>query len=260
MGRAVTAGPPAAVAATHHTATPTTSVAVWHRLDLRDGGDAVAALIGILRPRAVVNAAYVQGGDHLEPVTARAPGAMAVAAREIGARFVHVSTDVVFDGTTDRPYTEDDTPSPVHDYGRAKLESERRVAAAHPDAVIVRTSLLYGDRNDPGPQVRLATEPDITFFDDEYRNPLACDSLAAACLELADRPDIAGVLHVAGADTVDRYTFARLVAPMVDVDPTTLHSGPSPAGSTRPRHCPLDSSRARALLRTDLPGVTTLRP
>lgn len=206
----------------------------------------------------MVNAAYVQGGDALEPVTARAPGTMAAAAHAVGARFVHVSTDVVFDGTTDRPHTEDDPPSPVHDYGRAKAEAEREVAAADPDAVIVRTSLLYGGRDDPGPQARLATDPDITFFDDEYRNPLAVDALAAACVELIDRREIVGVLHVAGADIVDRHAFARLVAPLVDVDPAALRGGPTPAGSTRPRNCPLDSSRARSLLRTELPGVTQL--
>lgn len=234
---------------------PTRPDISWHPCDLADGGVAVASLIRRTRPAAVVNAAYVQGGDGLHEITAAAPGRMAAACREVDARFVHLSTDVVFDGTTDRPYVETDPVSPVHDYGRAKAESERAVSDADPGAVIVRTSLLWGDRDDPGPQVELTADPAMTFFVDEYRNPLQVAVLAAACLELTTRAEITGVLHVAGADVVDRLEFARLVGPLVGVDPRTLRGAPSPTGTTRPRNCPLDSSRARSLLRTALPGV-----
>ena len=244
-----------AVAATHHRSEAGSDGAGWHRCDLADGGAAVGSLIRELRPRAVVNSAYVQGGDDLWPVTALAPGEMAAACREVGARFVHLSTDVVFDGTTDRPYVEGDVPGPVHDYGRAKAEAERRVAAADPGGVIARTSLLWGGRDDPGPQVMMTTNPDITFFTDEYRNPLEVSLLSDACLELAARTDIGGVLHVAGADTVDRLEFARRVAPLAAVDPRTLRGAPGPIDTSRPRNCPLDSSRARSLLHSSLRGV-----
>jgi dTDP-4-dehydrorhamnose reductase len=249
-----------AVAATHHRSPPTGQCTSWHRCDLTDGGTAVAAVIRELRPRAVVNAAYVQGGDDLWPVTALAPGEMAAACHELGARFVHVSTDVVFDGTTDRAHVERDEPAPVHDYGRAKAEAERRVGAADPHAVIVRTSLLWGDRDDPGPQVMMTTNPDIAFFDDEYRNPLEVSLLADACLELSTRTDVAGILHVAGADTVDRLEFARRVAPLAGVDPASLRGAHGPVDPSRPRNCPLDSSLARTLLHTSLRGIREATP
>jgi dTDP-4-dehydrorhamnose reductase len=222
---------------------------------MADGGTDLATLIDTLRPGAVINAAYVQGGPDLDAVTALAPGRMAEACRRVGARFVHLSTDVVFDGTTVRPYRESDPPSPVHDYGRAKAEAEESVAAADPGAVIVRTSLLWGDRADPGPQVEMAADPDMIFFDDEYRNPLQVSVLAEACLELAHRDDVSGVLHVAGADTVSRLEFARRVSPLVDTDPGMVRGAPTPTGSTRPRNCPLDSARARSLLSTTIPGI-----
>jgi dTDP-4-dehydrorhamnose reductase len=260
LGRRVVRRATGTVAATHHRAAPTTAPVRWHRCDLSDGGATIASLIAELRPRAVVNAAYVQRGDVLWPVTALAPGEMAAACRELGARFVHVSTDVVFDGTTERPYVETDPTSPVHDYGRAKVESERRVAAADPGAVIIRTSLLWGDRDDPGPQVMMTTNPDVTFFDDEYRNPLEVSLLADACLELATRTDITGILHVAGADSVDRFEFARRVAPLVDVDPDGLEGAHGPSDPSRPRYCPLDSSYARSLLHTSLRGVREATP
>ena len=243
------------LAATHRHSAPTSDRADWHRCDLADGGAAIAALIDSLRPRAVINAAYVQHGDELEVVTAQAPGAMAAACRRVGSRLVHVSTDVVFDGTTDRPYVESDPPSPVHDYGNAKAEAEARVLAAHPDAVVVRTSLLWGGADDPGPQVQMTAEPGITFFDDEFRNPLEVGLLAAALLELTERPEIVGVLHVAGADTVDRFEFARRVCRLVGVEPEHLSGGPGSVHTARPSNCPLDSSRAASLLDTRLRGV-----
>lgn len=259
LGRALGRAAVGTVHATHWSSPPAAETAIWQQIDLRDGGAAVAALITTLRPAAVVNAAYVQSGPDLGAVTAAAPGAMAEACAAVEARFVHVSTDVVFDGTTDRPYREDDPTCPIHDYGRAKEAAERSVLAAAGDAVVVRTSLLYGDGEDPGPQAELTTNPEITFFTDEYRSPISVAALAAACLELAVRPAIRGVLHVAGADIVDRHEFAVRVAPLVGVDPATIRGGPGPAdgpsGPTRPRNCPLDITRARALLTTPLPGI-----
>ncbi|MDG2026202.1 MAG: sugar nucleotide-binding protein [Acidimicrobiales bacterium] len=219
----------------------------------------MGALIARQQPSAVINAAYVQGGPTLQPVTADAPGAMAAACADVGSRFVHVSTDVVFDGTTERPYREDDPTCPMHDYGQAKEAAEQSVARADPTAVIVRTSLLFGDATDPGPQALMVTDPAMTFFDDEFRSPIHVSTLAAACLELAGRPDVHGPLHVAGADIVDRYEFARRVAPLVGVDPADVAGGPGPRG-TRPRNCPLDCALAYSVLETRLPGVREALP
>lgn len=227
----------------------------WHPLTLDDGGADAAALIAALAPAAVINAAAVMNGPTLDAVTARAPGAMAAATAAIGARFVHLSSDVVFDGTTPRPYVETDPVGPVHAYGRAKAEAERLVAAADPAAVIVRTSLLWGPPDDGGRQFELARDPEVRFYTDEIRSPLAVDRLAAACLELCDRPDLRGPLHVAGADHLSRFEFARRLAALDGRDPEQIRGTAGPIDTPRPRHCPLDSSRARAVLRTALTGV-----
>jgi len=213
-----------------------------------------AGLIASLLPRAVINAAYVHGGPDLESVTARAPGEMATACASIGCRFVHVSSDVVFDGRTTRPYLETDPVSPVHDYGMAKASAERFVGAADPTAVVVRTSLLWGI--DPvGPQGRLVADPLVEFFTDEIRCPLRVDRLASALIELAFESTIAGLIHVAGADAIDRLTFARLLAPLVGVPASSLRGHPSGYRPDRPSDCRLDSGRAGALLTTPLPGA-----
>ena len=159
---------------------------------------------------------------------------------------MHLSTDVVFDGLKGAPYVEDDPLSPVTEYGRAKAEAESRVAAAHPQALIVRTSLIV--RRAPSRRsTRLAArDPSFTFFTNEIRTPVQVGDLAEALLELAEL-DVSGPLHVAGADAVSRAEFAELI--------TGRPVASAPAPPTRPLDCSLDSSRAQALIRTRLRGV-----
>jgi dTDP-4-dehydrorhamnose reductase len=209
--------------------------------------DAVTALVRALRPAAVVHTAYVQNGPDAWDVIAGGSAAVATAAADAGARLVHLSTDVVFGGGAGRPYREDDPPDPLSDYGRAKAEAERRVAAADPGAVIVRTSLIYGGPGGPaGVHERAAADPDATFYDDELRCPVQVGDLAAALVELCTHP-ASGPLHAAGADAVSRAEFAELVCGR------PVRHRPAPPG--RPLDCRLDSTRAAGLLRTPLRGV-----
>ena len=93
------------------------------------------------------------------------------------------------------------------------------------------------------------------FFEDELRSPVVVTDLAAALLELVEA-DVAGLLHVAGPDVVSRYRFARLVAEAHGRPPQRIRRGSiASSGLVRPPDCSLDSSRARALLRTRLRGV-----
>nr|WP_267128312.1 sugar nucleotide-binding protein [Baekduia soli] len=148
--------------------------------------------------------------------------------------------------------------APVTAYGRLKADAEAAVAHEHPGALAVRTSLLYGGPGAPRSrheEVALAAAAgrrDVTFFADEIRCPVQVGDLAGALLEIAARSE-AGVLHVAGADAVDRHAFARLVVVAAGLDPAGLAAGSRPPG--RPGDCTLDCTRARGLLRTRLRGV-----
>jgi dTDP-4-dehydrorhamnose reductase len=136
------------------------------------------------------------------------------------------------------------------EYGAAKLEAERAVARAHPEAAIVRTSLLYGK---PGPQEALAFRSGAVLYTDEIRCPTRVDELAAALLELAAVGYI-GPLHLAGPDAVSRHRFACLLREAVGGDEDSVIGAPSPRDG-RARNVALDSTRARSLLRTRLRGV-----
>lgn len=214
------------------------------RVEVRDAG-AVRELLERVRPEAVIHTAYRQDGPGAWEITVEGAEYVARAAAAVGARLVHLSTDVVFDGRKGAPYVEDDPVSPLTDYGRAKAEAERRVARAYPEALLVRTSLLYGG-SEPSKHELAARDPGFTFFTTEIRNPVQVGDLAAAVLELAAL-DVSGPLHVAGADAVSRARFAELL--------TGRQVAGSPAPDTRPLNCSLDSSRAQALLETRLRGV-----
>jgi dTDP-4-dehydrorhamnose reductase len=172
---------------------------------------------------------------------------VAEAASAADARLIHMSTDVVFSGARGR-YVEDDDLDPVTDYGRAKAEAEGVVTRAHPGALVVRTSLLYGGAT-PGRHERDALEARFPFFTDELRCPTHVADLADALLELV-RLDVSGPLHVAADEAVSRCELARLIARR-DVPCTST----TEAGLTRPLDCTLDSSRSRALLSTRLRNV-----
>ena len=213
------------------------------RVEILDG-DAVHALFERVLPDVVIHTAYRQ----TEPVV-NVDGAenVARAAATVGARLVHLSSDVVFDGLKGDPYVEEDPLSPVNEYGSSKAEAERRVAAAHPEALIVRTSLIVGGE-EPSKHELAATGPG-PWFTNEIRSPVQVTDLAQALLELAEL-ELAGPLHVAGADGISRAGFAELVAGR----PVPTQEAPR----SRPLDCRLDSSRAQSLLRTRLRGVREL--
>jgi dTDP-4-dehydrorhamnose reductase len=254
LGRAVAARAQAAgwtVAGTSLTHPPDAAAAT-QRLDVRDA-PATAALVAAVAPDAIVHTAYLQHGPQARAVNAQGAAHVAAAAHAHGARLVHVSSDAVFRGDLGRALREEDPLDPVTPYGATKAEAEGLVAAACPEAVLVRTSLLYGGPGHaPGlhEEVALAAARGaaaMTFYADEIRCPVQVDDLAGALVELAAMP-LAGPLHVAGADAVDRATFARRIAAAAGLDPGAIVAGPRPPG--RSGDCTLDLARARGLLAT----------
>ena len=225
------------------------------RLELRDA-DAVRHGFEALRPSAVIHTAYRQDDP---AVNSDGSAAVAAAAAAVGARLVHISTDLVFDGAKPEPYSEDDEPNPLDDYGRSKLNAERRVLALHPDTLVVRTSLLVGRRR-PGRQEQAVLdaargERELAFFEDEWRSPVLVSDLAAALLELVES-DLTGILHVAGAEPMNRYELACEIAAAHGLPSGPLRRGTiAESGVERAANCVLDSSRARSVLSTVPPGV-----
>lgn len=233
----------------------------WRPLDVRDRA-AVRALVAQVRPRAVVNTAYVYGDW---AVSADGAGYVALAAAEVGARLVHLSTDVVHGGRP-QSYVDDEPPTPISVYGAAKAAAETAVRLVHPAAAVVRTSLIIGDERSK--QIRFCLDAisgkvPITLFADEIRCPVAVDDLARTVRELAES-DYAGLLNVAGPEAVSRVELGGLVARHYGLGPAYVPSGTIAAsGLVRPAEVRLDITRAAGLLKTRLRGaseVLAVRP
>jgi dTDP-4-dehydrorhamnose reductase len=229
--------------------------------DVRDAA-ALRAAFAAASPAIVIHTAYRQHGEEAMAVNADGAANVARACREAGARLVHVSSDVVFGGDGDRLLHEADEVRPVTEYGATKAAAERRVMEIDPAALLVRTSLILGGPGheaSPHEERALAAargELDLEFFTDEIRSPIQVDDLARALLDLA-ATDARGPLHLGGPDAVSRLELAQLVVAAAGRDPATLRGRPAPPD--RPRHCPLDSSRALGLLRVSPPrGVREL--
>lgn len=211
------------------------------------------------RPDAIINAAAYTAVDQAEsePQTARrinSEGAahLAHAARDIGARFVHISTDFVFDGQTSLPYRPDAPTHPLSVYGATKRDGERAVLEALPDhAVIVRTAWVYAaeGKNFLRTMLRLMGERGtVRVVADQVGTPTAARPLADALWQIAARPDIRGIHHWTDAGVAGWYDFAVAIAeegaalgllpPTVTITPISTEEYPTPA--RRPSYSVLD--------------------
>ena len=231
----------------------------------------IAATVRQVRPDVVVNAAAYTAVDKAESepdlarqINAEAPGALADAAEEIGAWFVHYSTDYVFDGSGERPWREEDATNPLSVYGQTKRDGE--VAAARcRKHLIFRTSWVYAARggNFIRTMLKLAQERErLTVIDDQVGAPTGADLLAdvtahavrAACAAPA-RSDLAGLYHLAASGETSWYGYARLIIEQaraaglpVRVAPDAVVPIPTeayPLPAPRPRNSRLDTSKLR---------------
>ncbi len=199
----------------------------WLRLDLAEIADVPGGpvLLDELTPDLILctgGMTFVDGCEGDPEVCRKAnalgPAAFASYARTNGAKFVFFSTDYVFSGSADAPgpYDEAAPVDPLSVYGRSKLEGEQAVMEAHPGALIVRTTVVYGPdaagKNflytllrypSMGQRVRVAA--------DQVSTPTYNRDLAEATLALVEA-GASGVVHVAGPELMDRMQFAREVA------------------------------------------------
>ena len=233
-----------------------------HELSLDDRA-AVERVCRQHRPQVVFNCAAYNAVDRAEsePQVAYAVNAAgaenaALACRRVGARLVHFSTNFVFDGLTDRPYIEKDEARPLGVYGQSKLDGERAVLVALPEALVIRTAAVFGDR---GSAIKGGSFPEriverarrgevIRVVSDQRVNPTYARDLAGAAISLATG-ELRGVVHVVAGGCCAWDEFARAALALcglaAEVEPVTSAQLAAPAG--RPLNGCLGSMRTGAL-------------
>ncbi|HVX40776.1 MAG TPA: dTDP-4-dehydrorhamnose reductase [Gemmatimonadaceae bacterium] len=241
---------------------------------------AAAAAINERRPTVVVNAAAYTAVDRAEAesedcrrINADAPGELAQAARDIGALFVHYSTDYVFDGEQRTPYREDDPARPINVYGASKWAGEESVRAAGGRYLILRTSWVFGatGNNFLRTMLRLARERDeLRVVDDQVGAPTSSRAIAAAtgavlARALDDESDrLRGTYHMTAAGSTTWYAFARAI---LRGDPNAreqrcrrvvpIATEEYPTAARRPKYSVLDNAKLRDTFGVVLPAWET---
>ena len=227
-------------------------VALRHRdVDITDRG-AVAEAVHRLRPDVVFNCAVIGVDDCqndpglAERVNVAGPAFLAAAAEDVGATIVHFSSNYVFDGkrATGVPYTTDDEARPINVYGVTKLRGERAVAAAAKQALIIRTSWVFG----PGKNNFLSTVAAglsrgerVDAISDTFASTTYVSDLVTRVIDLVARKQT-GTHHVANEGVCSYETFAREAARLVKASESLIRSTTEESmdrAAPRPRWTPL---------------------
>lgn len=183
-------------------------------------------------PDAVINAAAIatiadceRDPARAEKVNAALPRRLAQLCHHVGARLVHLSTDMVFDGEQGR-YRSTDLPLPLHLYGQTKLLGEKAVLTeGKASACVLRTTLVSANTagGDRGLHERLFLDWKAgrapSLFTEEIRQPVSAPNLADACVELCERDNLSGVFHWAGGEALSRHAIGARVAAHFGLDP-----------------------------------------
>ena len=193
-------------------------------MDLGDPAS-IENVVRRIGPDLIVSAAAYTAVDAAEDdreaahaINAVAPGVLAAEAKRLSAPIIHISTDYVFDGNSNRPYREDDPTGPASVYGATKLEGEQAVSAACADHAIIRTAWVYGPfgKNFLKTMLRAAADRDeLTVVDDQIGCPTSSLEIANSILAVVsawrsgvDR-ESTGLFHVAGAGETSWAGLAR---------------------------------------------------
>lgn len=219
-----------------------------------------------IAPDVMINATAYTAVDRAEQarddafrVNADAVAVMADECRRLGARFVHYSTDYVFDGTADTPYSERSATSPLGVYGESKLDGEQAIEAAGGDHLILRTAWVYAPHghNFVRTMLRLGRERDeLRVVDDQIGCPTPASWIAATTFALLrSREHPTGIVNVVAAGQTSWFGFAEAIfhgaerLGLIDRAPTLVpiatHEFPTPA--KRPAYSVLDTARLRSL-------------
>ncbi len=238
-------------------------------LDLTDE-TAVWNIISTLQPNVIIHTAAhteiafcEQNRKEAYALNVKATKNLATLAEMFGARFIFISTDLVFDGTKGN-YDEQDTPNPMSYYAETKLEAESLVKNLVGNYVILRSPLLLGvsPRGTRSVNERLLKEFEagnrVKLFVDEFRTPISANVLAKIIVEFAlgTLSKTTGLFHAGGKERLSREALGRKIASRWNIDlsliePVSLNDLPVP----RPKDVSLNSNKLHAILPFGLPTI-----
>jgi dTDP-4-dehydrorhamnose reductase len=241
------------------------------KLDLEDLS-AISRYLDCLAPNIIVNASAYTAVDEAETnqhlafsINEAAVKEMALFCKRGGCRLIHLSTDYVFDGLTDRPYLESDPVAPLTVYGSSKLAGERAVREVLSEHIILRTSWVFGASggNFVKTMLRLVEGKDeLGIVADQYGAPTSAAAIASTVAEIVRQVagtaatdcrwgtyHFSGYPFVSWADFAkeifEQATFKGLISDAPTINPISSEEYPTPA--KRPTNSRLDCSKLKSV-------------
>ncbi|XP_037567720.1 methionine adenosyltransferase 2 subunit beta [Dermacentor silvarum] len=229
------------------------------------GASADGKIVKEKKPHVIVHSAAQRFPDKVEKdydasyaLNVTASKNLAALADAVGAAFIFISTDYVFDGR-DPPYSESAKPNPLNKYGTTKAEAERAVLSAKPDAIVLRVPVLYGGEEYVAEsavsvlcQLLNDRTKHVKVSDYEIRYPSHTEDIAFIVVQLAERRlkdrSVSGVYQWCGLEPLTKYAMVRAIgqAHGLSTDHVSPDAEPS-SGAPRPRDCRLEHSRLQQL-------------
>ena len=187
--------------------------------------------------------------DLATSVNATAVGYLAKACRIYNAKFIHISTDYVFDGNGTKPYTENDKTNPVNFYGDTKLEGETIALKENEETIIIRTAWVYSSyrNNFVKTMLKLMKEREsIGVVNDQFGCPTYAADLAHAIMQIINGNNfITGIYHYSNSGKISWYDFAKEISLQINshciVNGISTKEFPTPAA--RPYYSVLDTTK-----------------
>src|SRR5215831_5830252 len=226
--------------------------------------DEVLAIFIDSRPDYCINCAAYTAVDKAEneqemafSVNAEAVGMLASACKQFNTKFIHISTDYVFDGNSSTPYKETDPVNPVNLYGASKLRGEQLCIQYNPDAIIIRTAWVYSlyGNNFVKTMLRLMKErPQLNVVNDQIGAPTWAADLATCILNIVEKTVAEernwqrGIYHYSNRGRISWYDFAVAIKELsllnCTINPIPTSQYPTPA--KRPSFSLLDTNKMQA--------------
>lgn len=224
----------------------------------------------IYQPSFLINCAAYTAVDRAEQekdlamqVNAESVGVLAAVCKENNCRFVHISTDYVFDGNASTPYKEDSPTNPQSVYGYSKLEGERQAMQLNMDSIIIRTSWVYSEfgKNFVKTMMKLMSEKtEIGVVSDQIGSPTYAADLAEVILKIIKDCELRaadwypGIYHFSNEGIISWYDFAIAIKKITGssclVNPIPTSAYPTPA--KRPAYSVLDKTKIQETFKVSL--------
>ncbi len=240
------------------------------RADLTQPGLA-SRFLEQIRPDAIIHTAALANLEACEAdpagaylLNAEIPGLLAEACARNGIRFLHISTDAVFDGVKDGFYTEEDAPNPLSVYARSKLLGEQNVLAANPQASVARVNFfgwsLSGARSlSEFFYNKLSAGQPCNGFSDVFFCPLFVGDLTEALRRMLEK-GLAGLYHAVGGEALSKYDFGVRIARQFGFDEGLIRPISVEQGGLTARRSPnlrLSIHKLSTALGVEIPGAST---